>query len=748
MRYSLIIIFTFLCNFVSAATGRDVVLENATFKLVIGSNGITKSLLYKPLNEECIVKAAQLPIFAATQERPYDNEVKLAHLNKLTTFQADTIYKEGNDKLVVGFETIPYKAVVKYKITAEYIWFSLVDFKIDEKGYRIIKEYMTLPMTSVFTLIQLPVKKRANFGEWLNVMWDDKVAVNVLATDEFTQISSEKRNGFELMKAEAVKDIKLKNTGVALIVSSSKKLLDNVAGVEDDFNLPKGVQGRRGKLINASYFWSQDLNLNNVDSYIDYAKKFGFRTFLIYYPSFVIGNDYRKLGDYDWRADTYPNGKADLEKVLQKIKQAGITPGLHVLHCHIGRESRYVRPVPDYRLNLTRTFQLSKPLNKNDTIVYVEQNPEGSMMAEKCRILKIGNELVSYRGFTTTKPYKFTGIKRAADGTIAGEAPVGAQVGILDISEFLAQSVYINQDNSLQDEIADKIANIYDAGFEFIYFDGSEGVNPPFNYTVPLAQYRVFKELNPQPLFSEGAAKAHFSWHMLSGGNAFDVFTAEEQKEAVRTHQLKEAPRMQADFTRLNFGWLSYVLPSDKTIGTQPDVLEFVTSKAAAWDSPIAMFANMSAYSKHARTTDNIEVIRRWEDVRKKNWLTAPQKKMLQNPDQEYFLITNEKNDYELLPYEQITNIADHSREVRAFIFKRGADWYVMYWHISDNKNLELPLKADNVTLYKDFKTKVAITSSSSGNIVLPANDRKYLRFKNLTKDQIIKAFQNAKILD
>lgn len=121
---------------------------------------------------------------------------------------------------------------------------------------------------------------------------------------------------------------------------------------------------------------------------------------------------------------------------------------------------------------------------------------------------------------------------------------------------------------------------------------------------------------------------------------------------------------------------------------------------------------------------------------------------MLQNPDQEYFLITNEKNDYELLPYEQITNIADHSREVRAFIFKRGADWYVMYWHISDNKNLELPLKADNVTLYKDFKTKVAITSSSSGNIVLPANDRKYLRFKNLTKDQIIKAFQNAKILD
>ncbi|MGV8092686.1 MAG: hypothetical protein AB2L24_12590 [Mangrovibacterium sp.] len=116
------------------------------------------------------------------------------------------------------------------------------------------------------------------------------------------------------------------------------------------------------------------------------------------------------------------------------------------------------------------------------------------------------------------------------------------------MSEFGATSVYIDQNTSLQDEIAEKIADIYDAGFRFTYFDGSEGVNPPFGYNVPLAQYKVYRHLKPAPLFAEGAAKAHFSWHMLSGGNAFDIFSPEVLKESTRKFPAEEAPRMRQDF--------------------------------------------------------------------------------------------------------------------------------------------------------------------------------------------------------
>ena len=85
-----------------------------------------------------------------------------------------------------------------------------------------------------------------------------------------------------------------------------------------------------------------------------------------------------------------------------------------------------------------------------------------------------------YEGYTTTPPYKFTGVRRGAYGTDAAPHQEGEIGGILDISEFgSGTSVYINQDNDLQDEIAEKIARIYDCGFEFLYLDGSEGVNPP-----------------------------------------------------------------------------------------------------------------------------------------------------------------------------------------------------------------------------------------------------------------------------
>lgn len=68
---------------------------------------------------------------------------------------------------------------------------------------------------------------------------------------------------------------------------------------------------------------------------------------LIYYPAiFEGGYGYGRCGDYDYRKE-YPNGAADVKKMLDKIKAAGITPGIHFLQTHIGRQSRYVTPVAD-----------------------------------------------------------------------------------------------------------------------------------------------------------------------------------------------------------------------------------------------------------------------------------------------------------------------------------------------------------------------------------------------------------------
>ena len=720
----------------------DIVIENDQARLVISADGTARSLVFKPTRAECLIGGKKTPISTITEPRPYQNEVKLAYPNKRMTFKANSVRREG-DKLVIAYELIPWEATVRVKTTPSYIGFTL-------EGFRLTEDYgisMTEPPISEMWFLRLPVRNRAHWGDWLNVVWDDEVAVNVLGTEPAAYIDSEEGDGYRILEAGVDAKVKLDGVGAALITCAGDTLLENIAKVEEDYGLPHGVNSRRHGLYDASYYWTPDITPANVDEHIRYAKQAGFRLMSIYYPAFLRSRGYRLLGNYDeWRAE-YPNGQKDLEAMLAKIKGARIVPGFHFLHTHLGRDSRYLTPVPDHRLNLTRIFTLARPLAPTDTTVYVEQNPANSTMAGNRRVLKIGTELISYEDYTTTRPYAFRGCVRGIDGTASQAQPVGYLFGLLDVSEFGATSVYLDQESGLQDEIAEKLAGLYRAGFEFAYFDGSEGVNPPFWYHVAGAQWRVFSRLQPEPLFAEGAAKTHFSWHMLTGGNAFDVFRPEVLKDQTKKHPFREAPRMRDNFTRLNFGWLGYWVPDKKTVGTQPDMLEYVTSRAAAWDCPVSVMADTAAFARHPRTADNLEVIRRWEEVRARRWLTDERKRMLRDPDQEHTLLLNEKNELELVPYDQIMDIAHGSRDVRAFTFKRGGDLYAVYWHIAGDAQLELPVPARDLSLMESLGQEIEVRPAGDGRrALLPVGQRRYLKAGRLSADELVSAFREARI--
>jgi len=731
-------------EYVPSADQGDIVFENDEVRLVIGKDGTSKSLVFKPANEECLIKGKSLPVSTITQDRPYQNEVKLAYPCEETTFRSNAVHREG-DRLIIGYELIHYKVAVKVEIKPHYIRFTLDDFIVKDSYSRI--DMVQAPVLEMW-FFQLPLQARTYFGDWLKVVWDDKVAITMLATDPRARIESEEYDGNYILKAGAVRDIGLKGVNAALVTCAADKLLDNIAQAEEDYDLPHGVKSRRSQEYKLSYYWTHDLNPHNFDRHLKYARMGGFRAMLVYYTAFMDSNGYRNLGNYNWRRSEYPNGKADLQKVLNRLDKEGIIAGFHFLHSHIGLDSKYVTPRPDHRLNLRKIFTLASPLGRDDTTIHVDQNPSYAEMADRRRILRIGSELISYTGYTTVKPYQFTGCVRGVLHTTPAEQPAGYMLGILDVSEFGAQSVYVNQDNDLQDEIAEKLADIYGAGFKFCYFDGSEGVNPPFWYNVSGAQWRVHKRLQPEPLFAEGAAKTHFSWHMLSRGNAFDTFRPEELKEAIKKHPAAEAPRMQENFTHINFGWLGYWVPNDDTVGTQPDMLEYASSRAAAWDCPLSIQANTKGFDGHPRTPDNLEVLKRWEDVRVQGWLTPEQKEQLKNLDQEHILLLNEKNEFELQPYDQIMHAANGSREVRAFLFNRNNDPYVVYWHISGNKKLLLSLPAKEISLMEDFhKGSRVAYSRQKGKIIIPVSNRRFIKIKGMEKNEIIQAFQNAEIV-
>ena len=666
----------------------NIILENKHFCLTIGGDCCAKSLVHKASGQECLDTYEDTALFSVTQPRPYNNEIKLAYPNKRTTFQANRVRMDG-DRLIVGFEIIHYEAEIAVTITDDYISFRLAGFIIHPGDFPSYMNMSGAPVES-FRLLQLPVKNRANFGQWLNVSWDDDVAVNVLATSPYAIIDAEKRKNYKIFTADALREVKLVGTEAALIVTDTPHFLDAVDRLEQDYDLPRGVRSRRSQAIRQSQYLAGWLNPETVDQHIAYCKKCGYKMMTLYYASlFRCKEAYDGCGDYDddnyW--DTYPNGFESVKEVVQKIKAAGITPGLHILHPHIGMRSKYVTPVADHRLHKVRYFTLAKPLGTDDTTVYVEENPENSITADKCRVLQFGGELISYEGFTTERPYCFTGCQRGYQDTYIVEHPLGQIGGILDVSEFGATSCYLDQNSSIQEEVSAKLAKIYSAGFEYIYFDGSEGTNEPFAFHVSNGQYRTYKLMQPEPLFTEGAAKTHFSWHMLSGGNAFDVFPPAIFKEMIRVHPADEAVRMRQDFTRLNFGWWGVFTEQDG--GIQPDHWEYGTALAAAFDCPATYQGRLDPMNAHPRIDDLLEVLRRWEDVRLSGWLTDAQKKeIIENQLQERILLINEQKEYELVPYAQIPT-ADGN--LRAFGFERMGRSYVVYWHTSGEGTMKLP---------------------------------------------------------
>ena len=163
----------------------DIRLENDVFCLTLGEDCLVKSLILKATGEELLVTDTETALFSVTQERPYNNEIKLIHMNKETTFEGNRlVYAEG--KLTVGFEIAPYEAVVDVKIAPTYIAFTLERFIVHKTDYDYL--LMDTPPVLSFRIGAIPVKPRKNFGDWLNVMWDEDAAVCLLATSPHAEI--------------------------------------------------------------------------------------------------------------------------------------------------------------------------------------------------------------------------------------------------------------------------------------------------------------------------------------------------------------------------------------------------------------------------------------------------------------------------------------------------------------------------------------------------------------------------------
>ena len=285
---------------VQSCSGRQdsagsIVLETESFTLTVGEDAVVRSLKVKKTNEEMLVKGTDIPLFSVTQVRPFNNEIKLEHPNTRTTYKANSLIWDG-EKLTVGFDTAPYEAVVKVDEGPGYLRFTLEDFICEPEDYGGLA--LDVPPVAEFRILQLPVRERKNFGEWLNCMWDDASAVGVVGCDPWSQIWHEDRNGGRILTADLFSGKKLRGGSAAIIAADGREpFLEAMDRFEVDLGLPRGVQSRRSPMLNRSIYWTSDATPLSIDKHIAIARQAGLKMMLFYYTCFVKSSGYRYMGD-------------------------------------------------------------------------------------------------------------------------------------------------------------------------------------------------------------------------------------------------------------------------------------------------------------------------------------------------------------------------------------------------------------------------------------------------------------------
>ncbi len=730
--YNIVLFFAVLFSWTGAvslrgASSSDVVLENAAMRLVLSSEGYAKSLWDKASGQECLdTLSGVLPFCTLTQNRPYDNENFLMYPAKPKVFPSNKISFDGK-ALRVEFENTADIAIIAIDAADDYLGFSLerVDYNIERIGIKRRTEIDAL------TFVQLPIMQRKHYGEWLNTTWDEQSGVCLLGTCPETRIDSYFDRGGLVMWAGADVNVSLQGVGAALVVSSSSNMLSRIDAVERDFSLPRGVQSRRGDKYLCSYYELRDVSLSNIDEHISYALKGGFKTMVVYYMDFA-----HTCGHFLWN-EQFPVGLEDLKKITSKIRKAGLTPGFHIHYSKVSIDDPYIcAGVPDARMNYPLTLSLSSDALPEDTDLKVDGFVRGLYTEDGRRIVRIDDELIEYSSFTTSRPFLLKDCKRGVLGTTASFHKADASVRLLDVDTW-PRFVRIDQNTGIQDEIASLLAEIYNqCGFEFVYFDGAEDVPQPYWYNVSRAQMSVYEKLSPEPLFSEGALKSHFGWHILSRGNAFDLFRPEDIRTAMGRYTLPCAERLSNDFTSVNFGWVDYLAPSEQSIGMQPDMYEYICSKALAWDSPLSVMGKLDQIRSHPRTKDNFDVIKRWEKAKLEGVFTAEQKQALKSPDKEFILLY-EKGKPCFYEYE----LAIERDDLRAFSFTRRGKTCLVYWAPRTSSNGELRVPAEglkgHITL-TDIDGKPLKVRSRDGFLILPLSERRIIE-TDLSKDELVR---------
>lgn len=407
-----------------------------------------------------------------------------------------------------------------------------------------------------------------------------------------------------------------------------------------------------GKWIKDPAAYVPDVAWDGVyDSCVSYVKQLGFKAIQAEGMGEFYANRANQ-GHINWKIP-FSNTKTSIREFTDQCDKEGILFGLHTLNNFLQNNvSSDVSPIPNDSLCVMLHRKLTENIQATDTLIYIDDptymNEYGAWEGHVTNILKIGKELIYYKGVTSTAPYRLTGVKRGYWKTTASAHQKGASADKLFTNCYsgLAPDIF------LQDKMADYYAQLSDVNkMHYIDLDGEEGFlyQGHGNYAYKRFFKRFFEQcsLRGIPYIRiMGAGYNEGAWHYQSiqnVGGGTNMYYIKARKWAIEGK----------DVRNINF---SNYFPSTFGI-TEPlrpnsTVQEWENLQALSVGVGVTYMLNISQKSVEScpQKYAIFKAIRTWENARAANAFPRTVKQQLSDPTKNWSLKQLDANTWKLYP--------------------------------------------------------------------------------------------------
>ncbi len=470
------------------------------------------------------------------------------------------------------------------------------------------------------------------------------------------------------LRASCYKKFDIEGAKVAIIGTKMKKILPALKEAITDANeMPHctvaGPWAHDVPFNHGSYLFNfGSLTDSNVDEWISMANNLG-----VTQIDNHGGRSFFRFGDFVLDNRKWPQGWDTYRSIVKRLHDAGIGSIFHTYAFFIDKQSKYVTPVPDKRLDAFRIFTLSRAIDTESREITVNESTKDmstvtGFFEHNSVVLHIDEELVTFGTVSLEPPWRFTNVKRGAFGTKAAAHEKGAKARHL--KECFGLFVP-NPESSLFEEIAENHANIVNScDFDGIYLDAIDGSSilrgPDESwYWADKFVFEIQKRLE-KPVGMEMSAMWHHFWQFRTRWQAWDY----PQRGHKRFIDIHAASVNGGLMLPLHLGWWNFQQFNPPQVEpSYSDVIEYLGAKLIGWDAGISLTGaidrdRLATVPLFRRAVD---ILRTFEKLRRAGTFNEAIRAKLAEPGKEFSLFRDETGNWRFRPAQYVQHTASFS---------------------------------------------------------------------------------------